>query len=47
MEKVEKILKERINDNSAMFNSSEIEMIIKNINLFSKVYLLGIIDNKN
>lgn len=42
---LEKILKERIN-NSNEFNGNEQEIILDNISLYTKIYLLGIIDSR-
>lgn len=42
---VEEILKERIK-NSNIFNDSEQDKILKDISLYAKIYLLGIMDSK-
>lgn len=42
---VEEIVKERIK-NSNIFNDSEQDTMLKDISLYAKIYLLGIIDNK-
>lgn len=41
---MEKNLEERIKSNIEMFNEKEVEMMLHNIKLFAKIYLLGIID---
>lgn len=41
---VEKILKERIKENEKLFTEKEINNIKNNPNIFSKIYLLGMLD---
>lgn len=43
---VEEILKERVETNNRIFTAEESNNIFKNITLYSKVYLLGILDTK-
>lgn len=42
---VEEIVKERI-QNSNIFNDNEQDTILKDISLYAKIYLLGIIDSE-
>ena len=43
---IEKILEERIKKNEELFNKEEIADIQNNLMLYTKIYLLGIIDMK-
>ena len=43
---VEEILKERLESNNSIFKTEEINNILKNMALHSKVYLLGMLDVK-
>lgn len=43
---LEKFIKERVNKNGKIFNENETKVIFANIKLISKVYLLGLLDNK-
>lgn len=43
---LENLIKERVNKNRKIFNENETKMILTNIKLISKVYLLGLLDNK-
>lgn len=38
------IVKQRIESNKKMFSQEEIEFICNNIEVFSKLYLLGLLD---
>lgn len=42
---VEEIVKERIK-NSNIFNDNEQDIILKDISLYAKIYMLGIVDSK-
>lgn len=42
---IEEIVKERIKD-SNIFNNNEQDTILKDISLYAKIYLLGIMDSK-
>lgn len=41
---MEELLKERIKANVRIFNKKEVETVLHNINIFAKIYLLGIVD---
>lgn len=41
---VEKILKERIKGNENLFTKKEREVISENLDIFLKIYLIGILD---
>ena len=43
---LENFIKERVNKNGKIFNEDEKKLIFANIKLISKVYLLGLLDNK-
>lgn len=43
---IEEILKERIKENENLFNEEQIITINKNLNVFSKIYLLGLINGR-
>lgn len=45
--KIEEILKERVKENKKLFNKKEIKIINSNIDIFSKIYLMGIYDISN
>lgn len=38
------ILKERIKENKNLFNKEEMKVINENLNIISKIYLIGILD---
>lgn len=41
----DEVIRERVEDNKKLFNKEEIDIIINNKNLVSKLYLLGFIDS--
>ena len=43
--KIEKLIKERIEDNRNLFTQQEYDNISENINTYIKVYLLALLDN--
>lgn len=45
-ENLEKIIKERVKSNTNIFNKEDIEIITQNINLVSKIYVLGLLDKE-
>ncbi len=44
--KIEKLIKERIEENKNLFTQQEYDNINKNIDTYMKVYLLAILDDK-
>lgn len=44
--KIEEVLKERINENNSLFSDEEKRRILNELNIFAKIYMLGIIDYK-
>lgn len=41
---VEKLIEERIKSNTKIFNKEDIGHIVQNIDLVSKIYVLGLLD---
>ena len=41
---VEKLIEERIKSNTKIFNKEDIGRIVQNIDLVSKIYVLGLLD---
>lgn len=44
---VERLIEERIKSNTKLFNKEDIGRIIQNIDLVSKIYVLGLLDSYN
>lgn len=44
---VERLIEERIKSNTKLFNKEDIGSIIQNIDLVSKIYVLGLLDSYN
>lgn len=44
--KLESLVKERINENKKLFSKDENKVILSNVNLINKIYLIGFLDNK-
>lgn len=43
---LESLFKERINENKKLFSKDENKVILSNVNLINKIYLIGFLDNK-
>ena len=44
---IEKILKERIEENEELFNKKELSLLNNNIKTIKKIYLMGLINGRN
>ena len=44
---VERLIEERTKSNTKLFNKEDIGSIIQNIDLVSKIYVLGLLDSYN
>ena len=44
---VERLIEERIKSNTKLFNKEDIGSIIQNMDLVSKIYVLGLLDSYN
>lgn len=44
---MEKIFIERIEENKGLFTKKELETILNNFDLMSKIYILGIVNGKD